>query len=89
LDFLERNKPTLIGTVTRNIPLLPQAPIDTTILDEIDTIVAYANECLADVAHTYSCGRIVVENNLHLLKGNTAIRHLRELKEKEPENTFV
>lgn len=89
LDFLERNKPSLIGHVTRNIPLMPQSPIDTTILDEINTIVAYANECLADVAHTYSCGRIVVENNLHLLKGNTAIRHLRELKEKEPENTFV
>jgi hypothetical protein len=52
--------------------------INESILREIDNIVEYANECLYDISHTYSCSRVVIENNLHLLRGNNATRYIRE-----------
>jgi ribosomal protein S27AE len=69
--------------------------IDTTILFEIDTIVDYANECLADISYTYSCSRLIIENNLHILRGNNAARYIREKAAIEPapgaalENVFI
>lgn len=53
------------------------------ILDEIDPIVKYANECLADVSYTYSCSKIVFASNVQLHRGYGAERYLNELKEKD------
>jgi hypothetical protein len=52
--------------------------IDITTLNEVDRIVEYVNECLADISHTYSCYRVVIENNIRILRGNNAIRYIRE-----------
>lgn len=53
------------------------------ILDEIDPIVKYANECLAEVSYTYSCSKLVFTPNVQLHRGNSADRYLNDLKEKE------
>ena len=50
----------------------------TTILDEIEPLVKYANECLADVSHTYSCAKIVFTPNIRLHTGVHAVRYMRE-----------
>jgi hypothetical protein len=85
LEYLEQNK--LVG----DSPL-----IDDSILNEIDRIIEYTNECLIDIAHTYSCSRIVITPTLRILRGQTAIAYVKDLKEKattiavEPlENTFI
>ena len=54
----------------------------TFILDEIDPLIIYANECLAELSHTYSCVKIVFSSNVHLLKGEHAVKYLREQREK-------
>jgi hypothetical protein len=51
----------------------------TSILDEIDPLVKYANECLADVSHTYSCTKMVLTPNIRLLTGINAQRYIRDL----------
>jgi len=71
--------------------------IDDSMLSEINRIVEYANECLADISHTYSCSRAVVEETLRLLRGNNAIRYIREHEKSETNaacapplaNTFI
>lgn len=50
----------------------------TTILDEIEPLVKYANECLADVSHTYSCAKIVFTPNIRIHTGVHAVRYMRE-----------
>ena len=55
-----------------------KSQLDITILSEIDTIIEYVNECLGDISHTYSCSRVAIEQNLHILRGNNAIRYIRE-----------
>ena len=42
--------------------------IDDSILAEIDTIVAYVNECLADISHTYSCAKVAIDRNLKIIR---------------------
>ena len=55
--------------------------IDTTTLDEEYAIIRYANECLADVAHTYSCARVLINSPLEIVRGKERIRHhLEELE---------
>lgn len=65
--------------------------IDDSILLEINHIVDYVNECLADISHTYSCSRAVMKYNIQLLKGNNAIQYIREQSSEPPviANTFV
>ena len=53
------------------------------ILKEIDTIVDYANECLADVSRTYSSSRLILDKNIHLYRGKRAIEYLQQLAESE------
>ena len=48
------------------------------ILDEINPLVKYANECLADVSHTYSCSKLVFGPNIRLYKGTNAVQYLKE-----------
>lgn len=60
------------------VPIENRPDIDISMLSEIDRIVEYANECLADISHTYSCSRYVIEQNLRLLKGNSALDYIRE-----------
>lgn len=55
--------------------------IDVSMLSEIDRIIEYANECLADVAHTYSSPRIVIDNNMCILRGGRAMEYIRLQKE--------
>jgi predicted transcriptional regulator len=57
---------------------LPRDLINDTMLQEITHIVEYANECLADISHTYSCSRLVIDERLHILRGNTASQYIRE-----------
>jgi len=57
--------------------------IDTTLLDEIKTIVEYANECLIDIARTYSSAKNVVNYNLAILRGQSAIEFIAMEKEKK------
>jgi hypothetical protein len=45
--------------------------IDDSILAEIDTIVTYANECLGDIAHTYSCGKMTLDGHLTIIRRRT------------------
>jgi ribosomal protein S27AE len=46
------------------------------ILNEINQIVEYANECLQEISHTYSCSRIVFGPTLRLYKGVHAEQYL-------------
>jgi hypothetical protein len=55
--------------------------IDDSILDEIYLIVDYANECLADVAYTYSSPKIVIDNDMRILRGTKALEYIRVKKE--------
>ena len=50
----------------------------TAILDEIEPLVKYANECLADVSHTYSCTKMVFTPNIRLHTGVHAVRYMRD-----------
>ena len=59
---------------------VPQT-IDVSMLSEIDRIIEYANECLADVAHTYSSPRIVIDKNMCILRGGKAMEYIRLQKE--------
>ena len=52
--------------------------INESILAEIDAIVEYANECLADISHTYSCSKNIIERNLHIIRGQKAVQYIRE-----------
>jgi len=70
LDELDRNHST---------PPIGQ-PIDDTTLNEINHIVSYVNECLADISHTYSCSRTILKPDLSRMKGTKAAEHIRELK---------
>lgn len=54
------------------------AVIDSTMLNEVDTIVAYANECLSDISHTYSCSQIIIDEKLQVLRGKNAQKYLQE-----------
>jgi hypothetical protein len=56
----------------------PPKIIDVSILGEINHIVDYANECLADVAHTYGCARHVVDQQLRILRGQRATEYIAE-----------
>ena len=69
IEFLEENKNNKIQK------------IDDSILNEIDRIIEYSNECLADIAHTYSCSRIVINPTLQILRGQMAVNQLKRLKE--------
>ena len=68
-EKLEREKDTNI------------AKIDDSILNEITKIVEYANECLLDVAHTYSSPKIVIENDLRILRGSRALDYIKKQRE--------
>jgi hypothetical protein len=50
----------------------------TDILDEINTLVKYVNECLSEVSHTYSCTKMVFTPNLRLHTGVEATRYIQE-----------
>lgn len=72
----------------------PGEMVDVTILREIDRIVDYANECLSDISHTYSCCRVFIENNLRLLRGQKAKDAIaaaasRAASAPEPINEFI
>lgn len=74
LDYLEQNKEKAVGN---------SVDIDVSILTEIDRIVDYANECLGDISHTYSCSRFYIEYDLSILKGQRALEFIRALKKNE------
>ena len=60
--------------------------IDDSILTEIDAIVEYSNECFADISHTYSCSKIIIERNLHIIRGQKAVQYIREQREQMEED---
>jgi len=51
------------------------------ILDEVEPIIKYANECLADVSYTYSCSKLVFTTTVQLHSGQRAEHYLNEMKE--------
>jgi len=53
--------------------------IDTEMFVEIDRIVDYANECLADVSKTYGTTRMALDYTIRLHTGNYAINKLAEM----------
>lgn len=53
------------------------------ILNEIDPLIKYTNECLADVSHTYSCTKYVLGPRVLLYTGTRAIRYLNEQNEQQ------
>jgi hypothetical protein len=55
--------------------------IDDSMLNEIDRIVDYANECLADVAYTYSSPKLVIDSEMRILRGTKALEYIRVKKE--------
>ena len=55
--------------------------IDESILDEITRIVEYTNECLADVSHTYSSPKIVIDNEVAILRGPRALEYIHKKRE--------
>jgi hypothetical protein len=55
----------------------PPEMINDSTLNEIDRIIDYVNECLADISHTYSCSKTVVLPDLRRLKGHRATEYLR------------
>ena len=57
----------------------PQNEICTDMFVEINRIVDYANECLADVSKTYGTTRMALDYNIRLYTGNYAINKLAEL----------
>lgn len=63
--------------------------IDVSILSEIDRIIEYANECLADVAHTYSSPRIAIDNDMRILRSSKALEYIRLQKEKAAAATMT
>jgi len=60
------------------------------ILTEVDHIINYANECFADISHTYSCAKLVILPDLTRLRGKSAVDYLRtkaaQEQEKQEEN---
>ena len=50
----------------------------TDILDEIEPLVKYANECLSDVSYTYSCTKMILTSNIRLHTGVHAVRYMRD-----------
>jgi hypothetical protein len=70
LNYLDENK----------IHPVPDT-IDTSMLDEINKIIDYANECLVDVAHTYSCSKQVIDKNLRIIRGYKVKTYLEEQRE--------
>jgi hypothetical protein len=66
-----------LDELQRNTSLEPPEMINDSTLNEVDRIIDYVNECLADISHTYSCSKIVVLPDLRRLKGNRATEYLR------------
>ena len=61
------------------IDTVPTNNINTDMFFEINHIIDYANECLADVAKTYGTTRIVLDYLVRLYTGNYAINKLQEM----------
>ena len=57
----------------------PPNEIDGEMFVEIDRIVDYANECLADVSKTYGTTRMALDYTIRLHTGNYAINKLAEM----------
>jgi transcription initiation factor TFIIIB Brf1 subunit/transcription initiation factor TFIIB len=74
---------TLLGTTVTDIMIrfANQLDINTDMFVEIHRIVDYANECLADVAYTYSSPKIVIDNDMRILRGAKAIEYIKVKKE--------
>ena len=66
-DILYRFLDSLQNGTKEPVPSM----IDDSILSEIDKIVEYANECLADISYTYSCSKIAITNHLKVIRGNS------------------
>jgi len=55
--------------------------IDDSMLNEINKIVEYANECLIDVSYTYSSPKIVIDNEVRIIRGVRALEYIKKQKE--------
>ena len=51
--------------------------IDTTILNEINPLITYVNECLSDISHTYLCAKIMIGPKVEIYRG----KQLQQIKE--------
>jgi len=49
---------------------------DTEMLNEIDGIIEYSNECLNDISHTYNSTKMVFTSDCRLLTGEAAVQYL-------------
>ena len=66
--------------------------VDDSMLNEINKIIEYANECLIDVSYTYSSPKIVIDNDVRILRGVRALEHIKKQKEEIEEtltNSFI
>ena len=55
--------------------------IDDSMLNEIDRIIEYANECLLDVCYTYSSPKIVIDKDMRILRGTKALEYIKAQRE--------
>ena len=63
--------------------------VDDSMLNEINKIIEYANECLIDVSYTYSSPKIVIDNDVRILRGVRALEHIKKQIEETLTNSFV
>jgi hypothetical protein len=76
LNYVETN-PEIISQQKR---------VSMSILNEIDQIIDYANECLQDVSYTYSSSPIQISSILQIFKGNDAKDYINKLNILNAEN---
>ena len=67
----------------------PENNINTEMFIEINRIVDYANECLADVSKTYGTTRMVLDYIVRLHTGQNALNKLQEMYPQAPVETQV
>jgi hypothetical protein len=63
--------------------------IDESMLKEINKIVEYANECLIDVSYTYSSPKIVIDNEVRIIRGVRALEYIKKQKEEPVAETLT
>jgi hypothetical protein len=63
--------------------------IDDSMLNEINKIVEYANECLIDVSYTYSSPKIVIDNEVRIIRGVRALEYIKKQKEETVAETLT
>uniref|UniRef100_A0A6C0I0M5 RING-type domain-containing protein n=1 Tax=viral metagenome TaxID=1070528 RepID=A0A6C0I0M5_9ZZZZ len=85
-DIVVHTVTDIIHRFQLHVEECPEGEIDTVIFNEIDRIVDYTNECLADISKTYGSTKIVLDYNIRLHTGVSALKKLEEMQSMKSEN---